>query len=389
MPDVEKSPILSIESGEVVPRGRPVLVRGRRKLADRSPSGVAVLGQTPSVTSSEDGRSVVVDTSELPPGPHRLMVSELAESRSGNRLAPVTVDFVVAGTDAPLPEDVVVRHAVRLRVDDLDVTRLPMDAPRAGPYVDAFKAVSRKGRRPVQLAFDELGNTVDLDEVLAGLAKRRLDRFGKLHPALHEAVARGGDVEVAVWLDVPDDVRVEKSERGQTKRRPAAEAKAREGVAARRQGVRRRRPRARHGGDRRRRLRAGGDRPDGRQAGTPPGRRRPGRRAVPARARGRRGPRQLDRDRQRRRRPYRRVHRRAASTSRSTSTAPTTPRTWRSPRASTPARRPATTPGTPTGSSRTSSPTRRTGTRPTATCTRRTARTWPRSAGPPRTTAAR
>ena len=60
------------------------------------------------------------------------------------------------------------------------------------------------------------------------MAKRRLERYGKLHPALHEAVARGGDVEVAVWLDVPDDVRVEKSERGQTKRRPAAETKARE-----------------------------------------------------------------------------------------------------------------------------------------------------------------
>ena len=120
------------------------------------------------------------------------MVSELAESRSGARLAPVTVDFVVAGTDAPLPEDVVVRHAVRLRVDDLDVTRLPMDAGVRGSYVDAFKAVSRKGRRPVQLAFDEKGNAVDLDEVLAGVAKRRLERFGKLHPALHEAVARGG-----------------------------------------------------------------------------------------------------------------------------------------------------------------------------------------------------
>jgi hypothetical protein len=223
----EKPPILSIESGEVVPRGRPVLVRGRRKLADRAASGVAVLGETPSVTASEDGRAVVVDTSDLPPGRHRLMVSELAEARSGARLAPVTVDFVVVGTDAPLPEDLVVRHAVRLRVDDLDVTRLAMDTAVRGPYVDAFKAVSRKGRRPVQLAFDDLGNIVDLDGVLAGVAKRRLERFGKLHPALHEAVARGGDVEVAVWLDVPDDVPVEKGQRGQTKRRPAAETKAR------------------------------------------------------------------------------------------------------------------------------------------------------------------
>ena len=212
MPDVEKSPILSIESGEVVPRGRPVLVRGRRKLADRSPSGVAVPGQTPSVTSSEDGREVIVDTSELPAGPHRLMVSEVAESRSGNRLAPVAF---VSWTPAPTPHRARTSSCATPYASGSTTSTSPgcRRTPRRGDRTSTPSRPYPQGAPPLQLAFDEKGNAVDLDEVLAGVAKRRLDRFGELHPALHEAVARGGDVEVAVWLDVPDDAGREKRAR--------------------------------------------------------------------------------------------------------------------------------------------------------------------------------
>jgi hypothetical protein len=79
----------------------------------------------------------------------------------------------------------------------------------------------------VQLAYDERGREVDLDERLADMEKRRWERYGKLHPALHERIREGGQVEVMVWLAVPDLEPVEKSTRGETKKPPAVEEQRR------------------------------------------------------------------------------------------------------------------------------------------------------------------
>ena len=222
-----REPELNIQPGEVVVRGASLVVTHRAALAPDSVGGVSVAGQSPDVELADDGRTVSVDTATLPLGRHRLTVSELSESRTGARLDDLAVDFVVVDSGAPVPDELSVHHAVRLSIGDLDVERLPMDGKRDGAYVDVFKADHRKDGSPVQLAYDERGREVDLDERLAELEKRRWERYGKLHPDLHARLREGGQVEVMVWLAVPDLGPAEKSTRGESKKAPAVEEERR------------------------------------------------------------------------------------------------------------------------------------------------------------------
>jgi hypothetical protein len=223
-----QQPVLSIEPGEVVRRGRPIQVSHRTQLSAESVRGIVVVGQAPTVTLDEGARSVTVDTATLPLGRHQLRVDELGENRSGAKLDDVAVDFVVVDSSAPVPDELSVHHAVRLVIGDLDVARLAMDGKAEAGSIDVFKAVHRKDGSPVQVAYDSRGREVDVDRELGALTERRWERYGKLHPAVHERLREGGQIEVMVWLAVPDLGPVEKSTRGETRRPPAVEAKQRE-----------------------------------------------------------------------------------------------------------------------------------------------------------------
>lgn len=209
----------SIDNGEVVLRGTPITLSTRSKLAEAEQRAVSVLGHRARASLAEDSKSVVIDTSTLPAGRHLLHTDGLA-LRNGVRLAGQDVEFVVVVSNAPIPEGLALHHATRIRIDELDVEPLPMDGIPDGPFIDVFKAEDRARSTPVQLAFDEAGHRVDVDELLAGLAKRRLEAFGRVDPALQEAMRQQDTVPVAVWLVEDEGERVEKSPKRATTRRP-------------------------------------------------------------------------------------------------------------------------------------------------------------------------
>src|SRR5262249_17865740 len=62
---------------------------------------------------------------------------------------------------------------------------------------------------PVELAFDEQGHRVEVDEILAESARRRVERFGRIHESLHgrlEQAEPGERISVAIWARLPEDV---------------------------------------------------------------------------------------------------------------------------------------------------------------------------------------
>jgi hypothetical protein len=208
----------SIEPGEVVRRGTVISVRARGDIAPDAVGGVTVPGQRATVTPAGDG-TAAVSTEGLPLGAHVLRIGQVDPGRDGDGTGDghevVSVPFVLVDTPAPVPDDVVVHHAVRLRIGELDVERLPMAPGGEGPFVDVFKAARRGGDEPVQLAFDDRGEPVDIDHLLAGVAARRAERFGRVHPHLDARVrGLGADepVPVAVWLHAGDAADPEKSE---------------------------------------------------------------------------------------------------------------------------------------------------------------------------------
>ena len=222
---------IELQAGEIVQRGRPIVISAVAAVSPEAWRGVSVAGQRVNVRPLSDGRTAEVDTSTLPVGPHRLRVDELWSKRSGKRLPDNDIPFVIVDTAAPLPRDMTVQHAVRLRFDDLDVSRSRLSGSCEAGMVEVFKAEHRTTRKPVQLAFDSQGKRFDIDRAFAELAQRRFKVYGKVHPALYaraKAEKPGGVIPVAVWLRTPEFELPDKPVKGAVRRRPPAEAKARE-----------------------------------------------------------------------------------------------------------------------------------------------------------------
>lgn len=221
---------VELHAGEVVPRGRKIAIKADAAVSREAWRGVTVAGEHPTVEARAGNRSAEVDTSALAPGAHRLRVTELWLERSGRRLPDTEIPFFVADTAAPLPRDIAVLHAVRLRFDELEVSRLPLRGPCETGRVEVFKAEHRRSGKPVQLAFDAEGKRFDVERAHAELARRRYERYGKVHPTLQARIdaAPVGEVPVAVWLTTAETGLADKPVKGVVRRRSAAEAKARE-----------------------------------------------------------------------------------------------------------------------------------------------------------------
>ncbi|MFI5893758.1 S8 family serine peptidase [Actinoplanes sp. NPDC051513] len=216
---------VSVRPDEVIRRGTQVIVRFSAEVPEEAVRGIGVVGERIRVYRTGDGRTVEIDTAGLPIGAHTLRLDELPEAEN----VPSAIPFVVVGTDAPLPEGVLVQHAARLVIGELEVGRRSMDGVGDGEYVDVFKAEDRKSGMPVELAYNQRGEQVDLDEELAGLARRRHEQYGAVHPALWEAARMaepGEPVRVAVWLNDPEAPVPEKSDLDPADRRPDADRDA-------------------------------------------------------------------------------------------------------------------------------------------------------------------
>ncbi len=225
------APVADIASGEIVRRGRPIRITG--EFGERDAHAVEVTGGGGADVSFE-GDALVIDTSGLSIGGHTVLVSGIPARGKQKGRQDAAFDVVIVDTPAELDEGLAVLHATRIRIGDLDIESLPMGGGAEGRFRDVFKAVTRDGEKAVTLAFDQVGEPVDIEEELAALGKRRQERYGRIEPALFEQLERGGDVEVAVWastraVDLPAP---EKSDKRAARKPSRVDARTRKEWAA-------------------------------------------------------------------------------------------------------------------------------------------------------------
>ena len=176
--------------------------------ATRVPLGVR--GVAGEVEISDDRIHVAwKPAEEMSPGRHQVVIDPIV-GRNGDLLTRGRkIPFQVVDSPARVPRSVAIESMVRLRIEELDTVRLPVDRRPDGPFVDVFKATDRESGRPVAFAADQDGNEVDIDEIGRELGRRRAEKYGKLHPELHRRLeeAHPDDrVHVAVWLRVDPEV---------------------------------------------------------------------------------------------------------------------------------------------------------------------------------------
>jgi hypothetical protein len=117
---------------------------------------------------------------------------------------------------ARLPADHEVVHAVRVAVSDTSTVRLRPDepAPAGTRYVEFVKTLDPKTDHYGLQAFDETGESIDGDAVVAEVEQARRKKFGKLESALHDRLEKlqpGDKIDVVVWPTIDDtDVNFER-----------------------------------------------------------------------------------------------------------------------------------------------------------------------------------
>lgn len=203
----------NVTADEIVAVGSTIELTFRAQVDPQSAQGAIRVVRgceqlSPRITLAKRGRVVGVRLAAAAVGACELIVSELLGTKGEKLVDRFRLPFSVVPISGKVPAELRVEHAVRLFIDELHVERLtPGQETRAG-QIDALKAVHRTSGAPVELAFDERGDRVDIAKRLAQLAKRRADKYGRIHETLFQLIeqAKEGDrVAIVVWprLELP------------------------------------------------------------------------------------------------------------------------------------------------------------------------------------------
>jgi hypothetical protein len=213
---------VNISPGEIVQPGTIIELSAPRAVDPRSAQGAVRLRDGGEVyraivSVAKRGRVLRIPTDALPAGSHELVVDELLDVKGERLVDRLTIPFHVVPLSGRIPAGLRVEHAVRLVMGELGVQRLAPGAATKG-HVDMVKAVGRKDGQPVELAFDERGKRVNGTELLAGVARRRLAKYGRIDETLARRLDRSKRdeaIDIVIWprvdlLPAPYDKPVER-----------------------------------------------------------------------------------------------------------------------------------------------------------------------------------
>ena len=203
----KKTLTASIAADEIVAPGSTIeLTFGAPVEAQSAQGAIRVVSRCKQLSTTigltNRGRSVTVRLDDGVLGACELTISELLSVKGETLVDGYRLPFSVVPISGKVPADLRVEHAVRLFIDDLSVVRLAPGELRRGGYVDVVKAVHRTKGTPVEMAFDERGERVDIEKRLAELSKRRADKYGRIHETLFQRIeqAKEGDrVPIVIW----------------------------------------------------------------------------------------------------------------------------------------------------------------------------------------------
>ena len=204
---------VNIIAGEILPPGATIELKSARAIDPRWAQGAVGLfrGGSPHpliVELAGRGRTIRVPTEHLEPGSYRLVITELLGAKGERLVDRLVVPFLIAPIAGEVSRDLRVEHAARLAIGELTVDRLaPGEQPEAG-YVDVVKAVRRDDGSAVDLAFDERGRPVEIEQLLEDVSRRRSEKYGRLDETLWARIQEAGrneSVDIVVWprLDLP------------------------------------------------------------------------------------------------------------------------------------------------------------------------------------------
>lgn len=200
---------ISLVPDEILLTGSKVVMQTAEPVdRERVERAVGVRGLAGALQVSRDRKRITwTPSDDATPGWYEFSVDELT---SGDKRVSTggRVRFGLVRSAARVPANVVVESMTRIRVDRVRVQRLPLfdDRPQ-GKYVELMKTSDRKTGKPRTFAFDESGERIDHDALMAEVLRARVKRFGKLDEGLDRVLRSASDgekVSVAIWTQADD-----------------------------------------------------------------------------------------------------------------------------------------------------------------------------------------
>jgi hypothetical protein len=235
-------------AAEVLPLGTSICIKASVPVDVRSArSGISIRHGWEQygveITFPDDGSTISISTKTLTVGGYDLVISELLAA-DGERFPKfIAIPFKLDQLTGQVPDGIRVENVARLQIGELQSKKLRpgQDAEKGTEYVEFIKCAQLDGNKPMELAFNQLGERIDGAARISELMKRRQAKFGRLHESLFNHIQGKDDqdaVDVVVWPVLDKSfVALDRSTTKPTKGPTEAEKEAEKEIATRKAQV--------------------------------------------------------------------------------------------------------------------------------------------------------
>ncbi len=191
----------SVSNWSTVPPDTSITFRFSESVDARSAqSGIRFVSEAvhASVQLNENATEATwTSLSPLPEGEHTLLIEGVNSVDAKKSVTPWELHFTVAAKEfagASYGQIVLHRSKTKLRMTDQQYSITKLLDPESG--------------KRYEVAVDEHGNKVDLQDIILKDRQATFEKYGKIHPALHAQIDRQGEndrLSVGVWIVVQED----------------------------------------------------------------------------------------------------------------------------------------------------------------------------------------
>ncbi|CAM6102214.1 unnamed protein product [Calypogeia fissa] len=206
----EREITFSFHPGEVITAGEVIELRAPRHVDPKSAQSVVTLTQhrrEVNIVVTVADNVVQIPTEQLSGGGYDILVGELLDTDNVRMNEFLVTPLIIRAPIGSVHSNLRIHHSACVAIGDTSTVKLQpgQKHPPGTSFVEFIKGTDSEHGRPVNIAIDQNGKSVDGEKLLADVSRRRFQKFGRLHETLWSHVQQIGDqerVDIVVWPSI-------------------------------------------------------------------------------------------------------------------------------------------------------------------------------------------
>lgn len=134
--------------------------------------------------SADRTEATWTSASPMVPGSYTLLIGDITDKNRSKTVRNRVIPFVVSGGLGRFP---------KTRSNHIVLGMSKAKLPLSRQQFSLAKILDPTSKKIYQVAVDEKGNKIDFDDVLKQDQKKYFEKYGKIHPTLHEEIEKRGE----------------------------------------------------------------------------------------------------------------------------------------------------------------------------------------------------